>query len=183
MLLEHIFTLLDSREIWNVDPTNLNCFHCFSGRSQWLDAFCIRDDRNNLTLLWGLASGKRRSCFFAFLNAKQGSRGAGHSAVRTPCSLYVSKLSSLIAHSLPRKLRAGGHKVARHLPSKVLFLSFGVSWYLRKHNLCQESNVYQGLQAMTHLGWIEATSSWSLHSNPEEKILFWKILLDYWFSF
>lgn len=129
---------------------------------------CIRDDRNNLTLLWGLASGKRRSCFFAFLTAKQGCRGAGHSAVRTPCSLYVSKLSSQIAHSLPRKLRAGGHKVARHLPSKV-FLSFGVSWYLRKHNLCQESNVYWGLQAMTDLGWIEATSSWLLHSNPEEK--------------
>lgn len=91
--------------------------------------------------------------------------------------LTLEQVGLLIAHGLPWKLRAGGGKVARCFPFMMLFLSSGVSWYLRKHSLYQESNAcqglqamtYLGLQAMTYLGWIEAATSWSLPRHPEKK--------------
>lgn len=71
----------------SVSPPKLNCCHCFSSHSAATMVLCIRGDGHHAALLWGLASGQRRSYFFAFLNAKHGWTVAGCSPVRKPYPL------------------------------------------------------------------------------------------------
>lgn len=87
MLLEHIFTLLGNKGTGKRESSQAELLPLVSSHSAATMVLCIRGDGHHAAPLWGLASGQSRSCFFAFLNAKQGWAVAGCSPVRKPYPL------------------------------------------------------------------------------------------------
>lgn len=98
----------------------------------------IRGDGNSLTHFWGLASGHRRSCFLAFLNADrpvvwQAVVLLGYHGFYS--GFVLEQVVLLVARGLPRKLGVGGETMAILLSFRLLFPHSSVSWYLRMHNI------------------------------------------------
>lgn len=160
---------------WNADPTKLNCF---SGHSAGTMMLYIRGDGNSLTLSWESASGQSRSCFFqckAGAVLWQVAALLGH---RVPCSGFVFEEVFLpVCTHLAQEAQGKRERGWKYFCLPECYFHILVFPVIGGNAAYVRGTPGNGLCRVNG-----SCYSWSFPTFLR-KILFWKILLDFWSTF